>query len=192
MSETETETTPDETTPDETETPETTPDTETEEADEEEARRAEEEALARVRAASDADLTTKLKRAKTDNRKRLEKLLGIQLEGRECPVCEGNGYVTGEPDPSEQMVHPDNLAMCEYCNGFGHVVTGSRNEAHFTAPCPECAGWGYKTLAAQPQNVTPLTPPAPSAQAAQMGQLLPDGSFLPFGATEPIRVTQAG
>ena len=46
------------------------------------------------------------------------------------------------------------------------------------------------TKTAQPSNVTPIAPASPTAEAAQMGTLLPDGRFLPFGASEPIPVAQ--
>jgi len=185
MSETEPETTPDESTPDETETTEPTPDTTPDTDEDDDAEAAEAEAIARVKAASTAEIPKKIERAVNDQRKRLEKIIGVELEGAECPTCGGMGYTVGGADPDAEMVHPDNLVLCEKCNGYGEIITGSRNPQHATAVCIECTGYGYKTLAMQPTNVTPIQAPQITAQQAQMGTMMPDGTFVPFGQTAP-------
>lgn len=84
------------------------------------------------------------------------------------------------------MVHPENLVSCETCNGYGQIITGSRNPDHALAMCIECAGNGYKTLPKTQTNVYQMPEAQPiTAQQAQMGTLLPTGEFVPFGATVP-------
>ena len=142
-------------------------------------------AQAAQRGGSD-DIPKKLERALTDQRKRLERIVGVDLTGKECPTCDGMGFVPeGVPD-EPPLVQPDNLEACDKCNGYGMIQTPSRNEQHAIIVCTGCSGLGYVTKTAQPTNVTPIMPATPTPEAAQMGTLLPDGRFLPFGATEPI------
>jgi hypothetical protein len=172
--------TPDETLePDETPTP--TPDEEDEEQESEET-----PAQAAAREGS-ADIPKKLERALNDQRKRLEKIVGVELAGKECPTCDGMGYLPQGAADEPELVHPENLVTCEPCNGYGVVVTGSRNPDHVTAMCTSCAGNGFITKPLATTNVTPITPytesPALTPVQAQMGTMMPDGTFVPFGGT---------
>jgi DnaJ-class molecular chaperone len=122
----------------------------------------------------------------------LSELVGVDLKGKECPTCEGMGFTVDGGDPLAVLVHPDNLAMCEACNGYGEVRTGSRNPQHQTTVCTKCSGVGYQTIAAQPTNVTPITPQPTASTQPQMGFMNPDGTFVPFGASSPQTVPQSG
>lgn len=174
-------------TPEETENPDAEPlePIEPPDGDDDEEEAAEPPATVAQREGS-ADVAKKLERAVSDQKKRLARILDTDLEGCECPTCDGLGYTPGGMGEAPQFVHPDNLVACEACNGYGQLVTGSKNPAHELAICTTCTGFGYVTKQAQPQNVHTLPTHAPDAQAAQAGTLLPDGRFLPFGATEPI------
>jgi hypothetical protein len=138
-----------------------------------------------------ADVAKKLERSVADHKRRLSRILDQDLDGCECPTCGGMGYTPGGAADEPDLVHPDNLVACEACRGYGQLITGSRNPAHQLAICTACTGFGFITKQAAPAIVTPLPTHAPDAQAAQAGTLLPDGRFLPFGATEPI-VIQPG
>lgn len=133
-----------------------------------------------------AEVAKKLERAVSDHKRRLTKILDTDLEGCECPTCDGVGYTPGGLGEEPQLVHPDNLVPCEACNGYGEVITGSKHPNHATVFCTICSGLGYITQSAQPTNVHTLPTAPPSPAAAQAGTLLADGRFLPFGATEPI------
>jgi hypothetical protein len=135
-----------------------------------------------------ADVAKKLERAVADQKRRLGKILDTDLDGCECPTCDGMGYTPGGLGAEPDFVHPDNLVACDACNGYGQIVTGSKHPSHHLAICTTCTGFGYITKQTAPQNVHTLPTHAPDAQAAQAGTLLPDGRFLPFGATEPIVV----
>lgn len=101
-----------------------------------------------------------------------------------CPLCQVDGYAMpygpGEVSPEQRMAvltvlgegpgqglkpHPD-LEMCSYCDGWGRLLTGSKNEGALTEICPRCSNQGY-VLKNQPppqQNGAPppaWTPPAP-------------------------------
>jgi hypothetical protein len=138
------------------------------------------------------EIPKKLERAIKDQQKRLSKIVGVDLAGQECPTCDGMGYTIGGTDPSAVLVHPDNLVMCEACNGYGQVVTGSKNPQHETTVCIACSGVGYQTKVAQPTNVTPITPAVTTSGQPQMGFMNPDGTFVPFGASSPTTVPQTG
>jgi hypothetical protein len=182
-------------TPDETETPETTPPPEwTTPSEEEQAEQDEQEQTSARAAASHGsdEIPKRLERAINDQRRRLSKIVGVDLAGRECPTCEGMGYTIGGSDPASELVHPDNLVMCEACNGYGQVETGSKNPQHVTTVCIDCSGFGYLTKAAQPSNVTPLQPQQTSSNVPVMGFMNPDGTFTSFGVNTPTTVPQSG
>lgn len=179
--------------PDETQTDEPEPETtETPTPDEQEAEQEEAEQTPAQAAAKDGsdEIPKKLERAITDQRKRLSKIVGVDLAGQECPTCDGMGYTVGGVGDAPDIVHPDNLVACEYCNGYGQVETGSRNPDHIHTICTKCGGLGYQTIAAQPSNVSQLPTPTSSAAQPVMGFLNPDGSFAPFGVNTPQSVEQ--
>lgn len=133
-----------------------------------------------------AEVAKKLERAVSDQKRRLAKILDTDLDGCECPTCDGMGYTPGGLGAEPDFVHPDNLVACDACNGYGQIVTGSKHPSHHLAICTTCTGFGYITKQTAPATVHTLPTHPPDAQAAQAGTLLPDGRFLPFGATEPI------
>jgi hypothetical protein len=148
---------------------------------------------ARAAAAHGSDeIPKRLERAINDQRRRLSKIVGVDLAGQECPTCEGMGYTIGGSDPASELVHPDNLVMCEACNGYGQVETGSKNPQHVTTVCIDCSGFGYQTKAAQPSNVTPLPAQPATSNVPVMGFMNPDGTFTSFGVNTPTTVPQSG
>lgn len=99
----------------------------------------------------------------------------------ECPLCQIDGYALpyepGELGPEQRQAilaimgegpgqglkpHPD-LEMCAYCDGWGRLLTGSKNEGALTEICPKCSNQGYVMKNAAPeQNGNQLyTPPPP-------------------------------
>jgi DnaJ-class molecular chaperone len=131
------------------------------------------------------EIPKKLERALTDQKKRLERIVGVSLDGKECPKCDGMGYMPEGTADEPEVVHPENLVTCEACNGYGQVVTGSRNPDHITAMCTSCAGNGFITQVAQLPPPTPIgvytQPSSPlTAEQAQYGMMQPDGTFVPF------------
>ena len=137
-----------------------------------------------------ADIPKKLERAIADQKKRIGKILGIDLDGAECPTCGGMGYTTGPQAETVDFKEDPSKEACPTCNGLGQLISHSRAPGHELVTCIECAGQGWRMKPNPVTNVAQLPVAPPSAQAAQMGQLLPDGTFLPFGASEPIRVGQ--
>jgi hypothetical protein len=112
----------------------------------------------------------------------LAKALGEHWgELAECPLCQVDGYAMpygpGEVSPEQRMAvltvlgegpgqglkpHPD-LEMCAYCDGWGRLTTGSKNEGALTEICPKCSNQGYVTKNTAPEvNGSQLyTPPPP-------------------------------
>ena len=121
---------------------------------------------------------------------KVRKIVGDDAPIAGCDHCQGMGYLLGDQEPQPEPVHPPNLVTCEYCNGYGEVLTGSRHPDHITAMCIKCAGNGFITLPEQPAHVTPQPPPQVPAQAAQMGTLMPDGRFVPYGQDYPVTISQ--
>jgi hypothetical protein len=172
--------TPDEATPDET-TPDTTPDT-TEEEEAEEAGQTPQQAAA---AHGSDEIPKKLERAISDQRKRLSKIVGVDLAGQECPTCDGMGYTIGGTNPELEFKEDPTKEACPTCNGLGQLISHSKAPGHELVTCIECAGQGWRMKPAE-QNVTPIyTAPPISAQQAQMGTMMPDGTFVPFGSAVP-------
>lgn len=118
--------------------------------------------------------------------KKLETILGPDEARHECVYCNGLGVAWGEQGATPDYVHPDNLVMCETCNGWGQVLTGAKNEMHYLAMCIKCAGNGYETVPAQPSNVATITPYTPPTDQPIAGQFVPGKGFIPYGSTEPI------
>ena len=75
-----------------------------------------------------------------------------------------------------QMKHPARYVICDYCNGFGRVITGSKAESHRTLACPSCSELGYLD-AEQNRPATPTTPLPLSVVE----------NFVPAQAPEPER-----
>lgn len=170
--------------PDETQTDEpqpVTPDEPTpEEQEQEEEEATQTTAQAAAKDGSD-EIPKKLERAIGDQRKRLSKIIGVDLEGQECPTCDGMGYTIGGTNPDEQFKEDQTKEACPTCNGLGQLISHSKAPGHELVTCIECSGQGWR-MKQNTENVTQLYTPAPvSAQAAQMGTMMPDGTFVPFG-----------
>lgn len=130
-----------------------------------------------------------LKKADAENRryhKKIDSIFGAKSGHIDCPTCEGLGIVWDDGKPEVDLVHPDNLVTCEACNGYGEVITGSKNPSHVTTICIQCNALGYITKTAQPALVAQLPPPAPEQAAPMNGQYVPGRGFIPYGATEPL------
>jgi rubrerythrin len=134
---------------------------------------------------SDA-LIKKAEKAQANYAKRIRDIFGDNAPQYDCPACNGLGLVWNLDEPTPELVHPDNLVTCDACNGYGAVITGSKAPGRETTVCITCSGNGYITKSAQPENVTPIQPNAPTtfqpAQAPVMGFMGPDGVFQPLGA----------
>jgi hypothetical protein len=77
----------------------------------------------------------------------LRAIMGDDFETlAECDFCGGMGYA-----PPQVLRTNDRYKMCDTCNGFGNVLTGSRIETSATAPCPACQGRGYLEKLSVPQ-----------------------------------------
>jgi hypothetical protein len=112
--------------------------------------------------------------------KRVQRIVGKTVPLNGCEKCQGMGFLLGDEVPIPELVHPSNLTACEYCNGYGAVISGSLNPDHATVVCTKCSGLGYITVAPQ-SNVTPITNTQPVAVNQQiMGTMMPDGTFVPF------------
>jgi hypothetical protein len=174
--------------PDETEeapASEPTPEEQHEHDETEEQEEADQTPAQAARSHGSDEIPKKLERALTDQKKRLERIVGVSLDGKECPKCDGMGYLPEGAAEEPDVVHPDNLVTCEACNGYGQVITGSRNPDHITAMCTSCAGNGFITQVAQLPPPTPIgvytQPSSPlTAEQAQYGMMQPDGTFVPF------------
>lgn len=130
----------------------------------------------------------KAERAIEAQRERLGKILGGEAVAHECILCAGMGYLPDVPPPSTrfEVVATDNgvgLAAlepepeaeypeakdkqaCDWCDGWGFVLTGAKNPNAKVGPCSKCSGNGWVTVpveagqvAALPQSPTPVPPP---------------------------------
>ena len=181
--------TPDETTtPDEPDTP-ATPDTDEEEAAEEE-ETPETPAEAAARHGSD-EIPKKLERAIADQRRRLSKIVGVDLTGQECPTCDGMGYTVGGTNPELSFKEDATKEACPTCNGLGQLISHSKAPGHELVTCIECAGQGWRTKTAQNVYEMPAQTTTASAPTPRMGWMQPDGTFVPFGENTPQTVPQS-
>jgi hypothetical protein len=74
-----------------------------------------------------------------------------------CPTCQGAGFLD---KPLKVSAHHQ---VCEACNGYGQVISGSLNPNAATVPCVECQGYGHVPKLAE-VSMTPangVTAPAP-------------------------------
>jgi hypothetical protein len=136
-----------------------------------------------------------LKKADAENRryhKKLDSILGANSGHHECPACQGLGITWQQDAEAPDLVHPDNLETCDACNGYGEVITGSKNAAHYTTVCVKCSALGYITKAAAPTVVQLPPAPPPAADQPIGGQFVPGRGFIPYGATEPLPGTNFG
>ena len=126
-----------------------------------------------------AELTKGLDRESRRHEKALEKLHGADWDAYGlCPLCIGDGFLLPHPAgslPAEQweairalagqLIPPDyqtakDVDVCQDCQGWGRVITGSKAEGHETKLCSTCSGNGYTPKGTQYAPVS--IPSAPS------------------------------
>lgn len=148
----------------------------------------------------------KAERAISDQKARLEKILGKTAVAHDCPICEGLGYLAQAPPigaalvfvetddgigyeitapgvPPELLDARDKVA-CDWCKGFGQVRSGSKNPNAAIVGCTKCAGNGWVTVAADVQQNHYVPPPAGQAANGSQGQSMevPDDAWArPYG-----------
>lgn len=107
----------------------------------------------------------KLKSEDTRHENALKKIHGDEwVDFAMCPLCIAQGYLVPIP-PGQQpdelwgaitalsgriaqdaLRHPDELVVCERCDGWGSVLSGAKNEHNATIPCGICEARGYFNL----------------------------------------------
>lgn len=92
---------------------------------------------------AEAEFLGELEKANTAYHKRIEKAHRGRPMPPQCPACQGLGFdLTGGEPPPELKQH-DRFVMCEHCDGFGLVATGSKVPQAAELRCPTCGGNGY-------------------------------------------------
>ena len=82
---------------------------------------------------------------------RIMDILGPDAPIRPCGYCQGKGF-----NPVE-LREDAKSHVCENCDGFGEVITGSKVSGNEARQCQDCKGSGY--IADQPEtNVTVNVP----------------------------------
>jgi DnaJ-class molecular chaperone len=130
-----------------------------------------------------------LQKADSANRaymRKLEGILGEDENRHECAACNGLGITWGEPEVPADLVHPTNYVMCTSCNGYGDVISGSKNPDYAMVICTDCQRKGYTITSAQPAPVSYLPPAEPPAAQVLQGQYVPGRGFIPYGSDEPL------
>lgn len=139
-----------------------------------------------------AEVAKKLKQATQGYHTRIFNILGAEMEQKICPTCDGFGFAdeqqvaTSAAGLPDDFVHPENYVTCDRCNGYGEILSGSKNPAHAVVTCTHCSGLGYRIEQAQiPQAAVSYLPPPVEAQTLN-GVYVPGRGFIPYGETEPI------
>jgi len=131
-----------------------------------------------------ADAVEQVERALAVYVKKLAPLVAHVPGFTPCATCDGYGFTIGDAAPPR--VAPERFVRCGACNGYGELDTPSLNPNSARILCTSCAGRGYNERELELAAATPAAASLPTPAAAQMGTLLADGRFLPFGATEPL------
>src|SRR5205085_1529488 len=111
------------------------------------------------------EIASKLQKATGNYHKRIEAILGHSMEDAVCPTCDGFGFADAEQKAraaSElpgDFVHPANYVTCDGCNGYGEIVSGSKNPAHQIVICTKCNSLGYRIEAPHVEQATVYTMP---------------------------------
>jgi hypothetical protein len=182
-------------TPDETQTPDTVPPpewttpNEEEQAEQEEAEQTPAEAAA---ARGSSDIPKRIERAVNDQRRRLGKILDIDLAGSECPTCGGMGFTVGAAEEPLEFAEDATKEACPTCRGLGQLISHSKAPGHELVVCIECAGQGWRNKQTPAPNVAQFPAQQTAAAQPRMGFLNPDGSFVAFGDNTPQTVPQSG
>jgi hypothetical protein len=158
---------------------------------EQEEQEEQEQTSARAAAAHGSDeIPKRLERAINDQRRRLSKIVGVDLTGQECPTCEGMGYTIGGSDPGLEWAEDQTKEACPTCRGLGQLISHSKAPGHELVVCIECAGQGWRNKPNPAPNVTQLLPQQTAVAQPRMGFMQPDGTFVPFGENTPTTVAQ--
>jgi hypothetical protein len=159
--------------------------------DDDEAQEAEEGEQSPAQAAAQEGSAAVAKKLDSENSRHIKavsKILDMDMEDKLCPTCAGFGFADAPADDGPEIAPDETKSECPVCHGYGQLRTPSRNPDHVFAVCTQCSGQGWVTKTVDaPPAYAPVTQ-LPTPQTAQMGQLLPDGRFLPYGATEPIAI----
>ena len=88
-------------------------------------------------------------------------------------------YEMFETGDEGQMTKPERYARCDYCRGFGKVLTGSREPLTATLSCPECKGAGYHDKnAATPPQLHSVAVAAPSGDTPAPAEVPLEKDFV--------------
>lgn len=140
-----------------------------------------------------AEIAKRLERETARYHRAVSKILDTDMSEHVCPTCDGFGFYQGAaPEaPAEiDLVHPDNMEECESCNGYGLVITGSKNPDHVTTVCTACSARGYVIKTTPPPPPIALATPAAPVDQPVGGQWVPGRGFIPYGQTEPLPNTE--
>lgn len=163
MSDTETEPIADEMTPDEDDEINTDGDDETPEEEIEAEPGIEDEGHSPMTEKEIEQGLAKLNREAQRHESRVREIMGADFDGLlRCELCDWE--VPGFRFPAEvddekrahvleaigmgawgERVHDPDCAQCDYCQGFGETLTGSRVIGSETRPCPKCQAKGWTT-----------------------------------------------
>lgn len=119
---------------------------------------------------------------------RLRTILGDDFaEYLPCPLCGGDAFMVATPPgvmPPEQweavqvasgqlkqanLKHAEYAEMCDTCDGWGQVLTGSKAEGQVAVPCRTCEGKGWKAKLETAPPVPTFTFPVPPANPNPLG-----------------------
>ena len=137
------------------------------------------------------DEIAKAERATQAQRRKLGAILGDAYVAHECLLCSALGFLPELPPVGTTFIVADSegglglevqpppvdiplqaapdKAMCDECDGYGEVLTGSRAPHGMVAPCSKCAGNGWvmvarsTPLAAAMDGSVPVPPASPPA-----------------------------
>jgi len=80
------------------------------------------------------------------------RLSGVDPQTLEaCPTCSGAGFLDKPLRVSEHH------QMCDECNGYGIVISGSLNPNSSTTQCTKCSGYGHVPKVLEAAAATPIT-----------------------------------
>jgi hypothetical protein len=141
----------------------------------------------------------KAEKASEAQRRKLAGILGESYVAHECIFCaalgftpelppvgavltiveteEGVGYTAEPPPPEIPLLEAPDKERCPECDGWGEVLSGSRNSHGMVTPCSKCQGNGWVMV--------PRTePPAAHVPDAGFYQAPPVPIFSPSGAPD--------
>lgn len=129
-------------------------------------------------------------------RKKLAGIMGEAMVAHDCPLCASLGFLPELPPPGTRLelvadengepafalqapaneppyIPAKDKAACDWCDGWGFVLSGAKADHSRVTPCSRCAGNGWITVAAD----MPPGAPVDGAPAAA-GATVPPGSTV--------------